>query len=268
MQLNHTVVNFNVAGDEGGGIYDDEHVDLVSSTVSHNAAGYQGGGVAVEYLFTSKNSTISGNTAGGTFACTINGSSTTCQSTTKVTSGTCASLYPSATKCSYNDGFGGGLFSDYEYPQFIATTVSNNLAVSLVGDSTDCTNTDDYHGGQGGGVWTAWAMTAIQGSKFSGNTAACGGGIYNSGDGDPAYTIALANSTISGNKALRDGGGLWTFESGSATLYGMKIMFNHANRHTGGVWNDQLGSVLLGAGNTITKNTSAGACKNLAYPCK
>ena len=57
-------------------------------------------------------------------------------------------------------------------------------------------------------------------------------------------------------------------ESGSATLYGMKITLNHANRHTGGVWNDQLGSVLLGAGNTIKLNTSAGACKNIALPCK
>jgi hypothetical protein len=268
MQVNHTVVSFNVAGEEGGGFYDDNHLDLVNSTVSHNAAGFEGGGGAVEYLFTSKNSTISGNTAGGTFECTIGGSSTTCKSTTNVTSGTCTSLYPTATKCSYNDGQGGGLFSDYEYPQFVGTTVTKNLAVSHTDSSSDCNSTDSGHGGQGGGVWTAWAMTAIQGSKFTANTAACGGGIFNGPGGDPAYTVNLANSTISGNKALRDGGGLWTVGPGSAILYGMHITLNHANRHSGGVWDDQFGSVLLGVGNTITKNTSAGSCKNIALPCK
>jgi CSLREA domain-containing protein len=267
LQLNHTVVNGNVAGDEGGGIYDDNHADLVNSTVSHNAAGYEGGGIAVEYLFTSKNSTVSSNTAGGTFECTIGGT-TTCKSTVKTTTGTCTSLYPTATKCSYHDGQGGGIFSDYEYPQFIATTVTNNLVVSHTDDSTDCSSTSNGHGGQGGGVWTAWAMTAIQGSKFNANTAACGGGIFNGPSGDPAYTVNLANSTISGNKALRDGGGLWTTGPGSAILYGMKITGNHANRHTGGVWDDQLGSVLLGVGDTITTNTSAGSCKNIALPCK
>jgi CSLREA domain-containing protein len=265
MQVNHSVVNYNVAGEEGGGIYDNNDVDLVNSTVSHNSAGSSGGGVTVDYLFTSKNSTISDNVAGGTFECTIGGG-TTCKSTTKVTSGTCASLYPTATECSSSDGYGGGVFNDNEYPQFIGTTVTKNLAVSITGDSTDCASTSDDHGGRGGGVWTSWAMTAIQGSKFTANTAACGGGIFNAPNG--IYTVDLLNSTISGNTALRDGGGLWTSGSGSATLYGMRITLNHANRHNGGVFDDQLGSVLLGAGNTITKNTSTGSCKNIAFPCK
>ena len=267
LELNHTVVSGNVAGDEGGGIYDDNSVDLVNSTVSHNSAGYEGGGIGVDYLFTAKNSTISNNTVGGTFECTI-GSKTTCKGTTKTTSGTCTSLYPTATKCSSWDGYGGGVFSDYEFPQFIATTVTKNLAVSIAGDSTDCVSTSDYHGGQGGGVWTGWAMTAIEGSKFTDNTAACGGGIYNVTWNGYAYSVALADSTISGNTALRDGGGLWTWGPGSATLYGMTITKNHAGRQSGGVWDDQLGSVLLGTGDKLTKNTSKGSCKNLTLPCK
>jgi|SRR5579862_350553 len=268
MQLNHTVVSGNIAGDAGGGIYDDDDsVDLVNSTVSHNAAGYEGGGIDIEYLFTAQNSTISGNTVGGTFECTIGGT-TTCKGTTKTTSGTCASLYPSATKCSSWDGYGGGVFSDYEFSQFIATTVTKNLAVSIAGDSTDCVSTSDYHGGQGGGVWTGWAMTAIEGSKFTDNTAACGGGIYNVTWNGYAYTAALANSTISGNTALRDGGGLWTWGPGTVTLYGMTIIKNRANRQSGGVWDDQLGSVLLGIGNKILGNSSPGACRNITLPCK
>lgn len=266
MQLNHTVVSRNVAGNEGGGIYDDENLDLVNSTVSHNAAGYEGGGIGVEYSFTSKNSTISNNTAGGTFECTTV-TKTTCKGTTNTTSGTCATLYPTADKCSSYDGYGGGVFADYEYPQFIATTVTKNLAVSITGDDSNCVSTDNYHGGQGGGVWTGWVMTAIQGSKFTDNTAACGGGIYNVTWNGYTYTAGLANSTISGNTALRDGGGLWTWGPGSVVLYGMTITKNHANRQSGGVWNDQLGSVLLGVGNKVSKNTSKGACKNLTWPC-
>lgn len=267
MQINHSSVNFNIAGDQGGGIYDDNQVDLVDSQVLHNSAGVGGGGVTVEYLFTSRSSVIAGNTAGGTFACTINGSTTTCQNKIDATVGTCASLYPTATSCEHYDGYGGGVQSDYEYPMFISTTVFGNVAVSHTGDGTDCSSYDDYMGGQGGGVWTAWAMTATQGSAFFDNVAACGGGIYNAPD-KQHYTVNLANSLIAGNLALRDGGGMWTSGSGSATLTGMTIAKNMATHQTGGIWDDQVGAVLLGSGNTFSKNTSKGACKNLTLPCK
>lgn len=267
LQLTHSAVSGNVAGDRGGGIASFNHVDLANSVVTHNAAGYEGGGVYADYLFTSSSSTISSNTAGGAFACTVNGGATTCQSQTKVTSGTCATLYPSATKCTSYDGYGGGVFIDYEYSQFIATTVSKNLAVSLTGDSTDCSSSLDYYGGQGGGVFTGWVMTATQGSKFTDNTAACGGGIFNAVYNGETYTANLADSTVSGNRAVRDGGGIWTFTADSVNLHGMTVTKNHAGRQTGGVWDGQLGSVLIGGGTKLTKNTSPGSCKNITWPC-
>ena len=113
-QLRHSMVNGNVAGQYGGGIYTDESGDLVDSAISHNIAGSEGGGLYIDYLLTLKNTTIASNTAGGTFECTI-GTKTTCKRTTKVTTGTCATLYPSA-QCVNYDGYGGGLYSDYEYP--------------------------------------------------------------------------------------------------------------------------------------------------------
>ncbi|HEY2353695.1 MAG TPA: hypothetical protein VGH79_02185 [Gaiellaceae bacterium] len=263
LQLLNTTVSGNLAGEWGGGIYDDNHLDLVNSTVSHNVAAIGGGGITEEYLLTSKSSTISGNTAGGAFACTVNGNSTTCKRTTKTTTGTCATLYPSATQCSDYDGGGGGLYADYEYPQLVGTTVTKNTAVTLSGDAANCS------GGQGGGVWNAWAWTATGGSKFTNNVADCGGGIYNYWDSaSDTYTLVLNNSLISGNTALTDGGGLWTAGTGTATLYGTTVTGNHAGHKTGGVWDDGLGSVLLGPGNKLSKNTSPGSCKNITFPCK
>jgi CSLREA domain-containing protein len=262
MQLNHTTVSGNVAGDEGGGIYDDENVDFLSSTVSHNMAGVYGGGMYLDYLASVTNTTFSSNTAGGTFECTI-GSKTTCNHTVKTITGTCLSLYPSATACTQQDGYGGGIYSDSEYPEFVSSTVTKNLAVSIAGDAKNC------GGGLGGGIYTWWTLTMLSGTKVTDNTADCGGGFYNNYDTpNQNGTFALSNSTISGNGALEDGGGIWTGGSGSGTLYGMTITKNHAGRQTGGVWDNQLGSVLLGSGNTITKNTSKGACKNLMFPCK
>jgi hypothetical protein len=261
-QLFHSVVSGNVAGQYGGGVYADDHADFVNSKVSNNVAGYQGGGVYIDYLMTSKGSTFSRNVAGGTFECTIAGNTTTCKHTAKTTSGACQ-IYPGNTACISYDGQGGGIYSYEEYPQVIATTISNNVAASISGDATNC------GGGQGGGVYSYWTFTMAGGSKVTGNSADCGGGVYNY-DGGPTdiFTFDFVNSSMTKNSAIEDGGAIWTAGSGSGTLYGMTISANHAGRQTGGVWDDQLGSVLLGVGNTLANNTSTGACKNITFPCK
>src|SRR5262249_26564183 len=138
MQLNHTTVNGNVAGYEGGGIDIEENADFVDSTVSHNVAGTQGGGLYLDWMAEFKNTTFSSNTAGGTAECTINGATTSCKHTIKTTTGTCATLYPTATSCYDEDGFGGGIFSDYEYPELVSSTVTMNLAASIKGDASNC----------------------------------------------------------------------------------------------------------------------------------
>ncbi len=262
MQLNHTTVSGNVAGYDGGGIdVADDNVDLVDSTVSHNAAGVEGGGMYLDWLTSLKSTTFSSNTAGGTFECTTVANKTTCKQAVKSTAGTCATLYPTATKCTESDGYGGGIYSSREYPQLISSTVTKNLAASIAGDATDC------GGGLGGGVFTNWTFTALAGSKFTSNTADCGGGIYNDQNNTGPSTFALSASTISGNTALEDGGGIWTSGEGTGTLSGMTITKNKAGRHTGGVWDDQVGSVLFEPGNKIAKNKGTGSCKNVTWPC-
>lgn len=262
MQLDHTTVNGNVAAYQGGGVYDSASVDFVSSTVSGNAA-IQGGGVYVSNLASFHHTTVSSNTAGGTFACTI-GLKASCAHTISATTGGCATLYPSATACTESRGVGGGVMGDFfSSLEFVSSTVSKNLAASIAGSAPGC------HGGWGGGVFSGWTMTALAGTAITKNVADCGGGIYNAYDSGygSTYPLGLANSTIGGNAALEDGGGIWTGGSASASLYGMKITANHAAGQTGGVWDDELDSLLLGVGNTITTNTGTGACKNVTWPC-
>ena len=154
MQLNDTVVSGNVAGEHGGGIYDDETVDLVDSMVSHNAAGYEGGGI--------DSSTCSHRRARPSPATRPAGRSRARSTAARrpararrrrprARAARSTRLRPSAPRTT---GTAAVSSADYEYPQFVGTTVTKNLAVSLAGDSTDCSSTDDYHGGQGGGVWT------------------------------------------------------------------------------------------------------------------
>jgi hypothetical protein len=260
-QIRNSFVYNNVAGEYGGGMYVNEHADIVNTEIVGNLAGEGGGGIDLEYLLTLKHSQLKNNTAGGTFACTINGLSTTCQQQVKTSTGTCASLYPSATNCTENDGSGGGLYSNYEYPELISSNITGNLAVSISGDATNC------GGGNGGGIWTKWTLTMLKTTRVMNNTADCGGGIYNGSSQSGTYLFQLADSLITGNKALEDGGGLWTHGIGTGMLYGMTITGNTAGRQTGGVWSDGIGSVIFGVGNNVTKNTSKGACKNVLWPC-
>ena len=262
MQLVHTTVSGNVAAYQGGGVYDLANVDFVDSTVSDNAAA-MGGGVYAANLASFDHTTVSSNTAGGTFACTID-STASCAHTIAPSTGDCATLYPAATACSEVVGFGGGVMGGNSASlEFVSSTVTRNLAASLAGSSPGC------NGGLGGGVFSDWTLTALAGTKFTGNVADCGGGIYDlAGNGHGAtYPLGLADSTIAGNIALEDGGGIWTMGAASATLYGMKITANHAGGQTGGVWDDRLNSVLFGVGDKITGNTGTGSCMNVAWPC-
>ncbi|HEY2353694.1 MAG TPA: CSLREA domain-containing protein [Gaiellaceae bacterium] len=266
MQLDHTTVNGNVAAYQGGGVYDTANVDFVDSTVSQNVSGAQGGGVYSDLDVSFDRTTVSSNTAGGTFACTI-GATASCAQTVGKTAGDCATLYPSATSCTSSPGFGGGIMSDFSSnAELLSSTITKNLAASLAGSAPDCS------GGQGGGVFSAWAFTALAGTHFTRNVADCGGGIYDYHDArhghGETYAFALSDSTIAGNTALEDGGGIWTEGTATGTLYGTKVTGNHAGRTTGGVWDDEVGSVLIGVGSSVSANVSPDTCKNITWPCR
>jgi hypothetical protein len=108
------------------------------------------------------------------------------------------------------NGFGGGIWTDAAPAVIRNSTISGN------------TSNDD-----GGGFYVSQVPvpTLIQNSTISGNTATVddGGGIY-IGDGphtDPANRLVIRDSTVAGNSAGSNGGGIqtyYTFSPGAYTL--------------------------------------------------
>jgi hypothetical protein len=254
VQIANTNIIGNVAGHEGGGVYNDESVAITGGTLSDNVAGVYGGALYEDYVDHLTNVVISDNSAGGTFECTTSGIHTTCKSAVGATVGNCAALYLGATKCTSSNGQGGGIFSDYEYPELTNTRVTGNTAVSVTPHST-------CGGGLGGGIYTLWTL-GLTASTVDTNVADCGGGIYNT------YGSAEAShSRIIANHALEQGGGIWTDVLNGLTLNATLVIANKADAQTGGVWDDATGDVTLGSGTIVVGNVSPGSCRNVLWPC-
>ncbi len=91
----------------------------------------------------------------------------------------------------------------------------------------------------------------MTGTGIHGNSAADGGGIENAASGD----IVVSGSTISGNRATADGGGIDSegfFSSLSVTASAISV--NHAGASGGGIYN-QGGADLTGT--PVLRNTAA-----------
>jgi hypothetical protein len=101
-------------------------------------------------------------------------------------------------------------------------------------------------GNSDGGIWNGANMT-IKNSTVSGNSAlAEGGGILSHGI---LSRLTLINSTVSGNSAVLDGGGIWN-DSFGVILFNATITNNTSNANFGptgtggGIFNDDTESVV------------------------
>lgn len=176
-------------------------------------------------------------------------------------------------------GDGGGIYAHSAY----ATLTILDSAIS-----------GNASGGQGGGITNNGGSLTIERSTIDGNTAVIGGGgLYNSGNGDGTVSqstisnnvvgtgvfannrfgggvknvgvessLEIVNSTISGNTAADDGGGLYNNTS-FISLLNVTITNNHALSESGGI--DNYGTVYyensIIAGNTAV--TSNPDCRSL-----
>jgi hypothetical protein len=105
--------------------------------------------------------------------------------------------------------------------------------------------------GPGGGIWNSEALELVD-TVVTGNASDWnGGGIANLYGG----RLTVANSTVSGNSAVRDGGGVFGRET-AVTVADSVISGNTAGRDGGGVANDQ-GTVNL-VNSTVSGNTAGG----------
>ncbi len=102
--------------------------------------------------------------------------------------------------------------------------------------------------GNGGGIHNRGALT-VSNSTLSGNTAASeGGGIFNSFSG----TATVSNSTLYGNGATGRGGGIYN-ANGTLAVSNSTLSGNFADRNGGGIFNSFSGTA------TVSNSTLSGS---------
>jgi hypothetical protein len=248
-------------GGSGGGIHADGAVELVDTTVSSNLtyeslSDAKGGGVTALGSLILRRCTVQNNhawtsdtddfaTGGGVY---FGGTSLLIEDS--------SILYNTATG---DPSSGGGLEIRGSAPAVVRrTSFTGNdsddggaIYSSLPGLEIDgCTVADNAADYIGGGL-VLYASALISNSTITGNTASYGGAIY-------AWvitgTVSIVNSTISGNAALVDGGGVYV-EGGAVELASTTITDNSADDDTnnsgdgGGIY--VAGSATVGMRNTL-----------------
>ncbi|QDV19782.1 Putative peptidyl-prolyl cis-trans isomerase [Gimesia panareensis] len=218
----------------GGGIVSQSGSVILSGTTvdQNNAEGFGGGIYAIDSSITLNNSTVSTNVSsngggGGIYqnggTLTLNGSTITDNTTGAATDG-------------------GGLYV------FDTTTT--------VTDSTFYLNRSS---GSGGGLRQSGGSLTVRGSTFYDNSALFGdGGAISSG----ADTTALINSTLSGNSAEYNGGGIFfsnPVDFVSGIINNSTIANNTANQSGGGLY-ASFDTITLN--NTLIADNSASSSGN------
>ncbi|HSA59372.1 MAG TPA: choice-of-anchor Q domain-containing protein [bacterium] len=194
-----------VASSAGGGIAlpDDGSLILTNSSVSNNKSGDNGGGLwfscgdATSGIIS--NSEIDGNTA--------------------VSNG------------------GGGVYIDCGTLEVINSRITNNVS----------------DGNYGGGLWNEYASVYVLNSDFIGNRSegSQGGGIEND------YTILIDNCLIQDNVATSSsgyGGGVANEDGGIMTIMNSTIDGNRADDDGGGIYNDYYAVNIINS--TISNNVA------------
>lgn len=248
---NEVFSGFHITGEVGGGVYVDKGGKFIMSggTIKDNKAA-SGGGVYVSKTYvatktdTPASFTLSGSATISSNTATNGGGIYRCEGTTMNLNGGTLDLN-SATN-------GGGLYIEGDGTFTVPTAIIRNDA--------------DY----GGGVYAKGNLTlkntTIGNGKVSdakGNLALKqGGGVFVSG------TLTLENCTVTGNRAVTHGGGVYVANKASFTLKDGTITQNqvgsgngNATRYGGGVFNG--GTMTMDGSPTISYNAKYGSSEKL-----
>lgn len=254
MLIDNCLVTNNQALDDnkGGGVYNDDELVILNSTISENRAESGGGGIYNNEHITIDNSTLSknisdvdddGTSGGGTDGGggILNNAWMTV--TNSIVSGNVA-----------RNGEGGGIDA-YEY------FVIDNCLIA------DNTSAHDF----GGGISTDYAgvirnslITRNKARGDDGSTDSGGGGIYTD------YPLQIVNTTISHNEADGHGGGIYAYDD-QLFLNNVTIAYNKADANEGGVSGGDGGGIYnddeLTIENSIIANNVDGSHGNEAPDC-
>ncbi|MBW2380309.1 MAG: hypothetical protein JRG70_12295, partial [Deltaproteobacteria bacterium] len=272
--LFNTTVSLNRAGRHGGGIENrlGGTLVLVETTVEGNSTSEDGGGIWNRGTLTLTNSTVTTNNAvrgGGvrndeTGTLVIAGSDISENVATTWgggihSSGQMEVLDSAVSRNEAGNGAGGIDNWPAEAIMTLTRTIvaENNAAQNgggIVNNGiatlNEATIADNAAVGEAGGVKNngTGQFTMINGT-VSDNAADAGGGIENAG------VLSLIQSTIWGNSAGLDGGGLRNTETGMLLVTGSSVSGNSAGTWGGGIRNTGVTQV---AETTVSNNGSAG----------
>ena len=233
--------NLDVRGNQapfggGGGLFNiTGTMTLQDSQVSQNMAHYDGGGLfnADSGALAMTGGALQANFANSSGAGLFNQSLTAPVSFVNIQNNTTA-------------GFGGGI-NNYLGRLTVGNSVLignsandtlggggivNQLGLVTVNNTTISENHADN--GSGGGIEISHGTTLVTNSTISRNSGGSGAGINNFGESALGFgaTLWLTNTTVSGNRASADGGGLWN--NWSASLNNVTLAGNVADSlHTG-----------------------------------
>jgi RTX calcium-binding nonapeptide repeat (4 copies) len=255
--LTNVTVSDSISGGEGGGVFADEALTLVNTTISGNqSTGDDGGGVFTDDELTVTGSTISGNTAAGSGGGTVSGKYLLIEDS-EIT-GNHAGINGGGARIKYSP------FSD---PRriIVDSTISANTAA-----------------GSGAGlhlpeVGVSERVRIVQSTvtQNTGGAGSDGGGIAVPAVGG---SFALVNSTVSGNSA-EEGGGLSLGKHAPLTYGGIgEVELNNSTIARNTATSTRGGGIYLGRYNTgsgyesgtvlvnstiVADNTAGGAAQDL-----
>jgi hypothetical protein len=256
----------------GGGLYaSGGSLDISDSRIANNAATGGRGGDGLHTTF-GDHGGVGGDAQGGGLY--VNGGSLT------VASSTIASNQATGGAAGRNGdyagpSYGGGLYtsSSAGTPTVTGSTLFGNSASSpsfsgisgggiynagtlMVSDTTLSENAASGFGpSYGGGILNAGTLM-VSGSTLSDNAASSTYSFYESAEGGGILTgynntLTVSDSTLSGNSASYDGGGIWT--AGTLTVSDSTLSGNSAD-HAGGISADALPGRVTLTNVTVTAN--------------
>ncbi len=233
---------------QGGGVYNQGYLQLTTSTLDSNHSDQGGGGMVNAGTAYLDRSTLRGNAAdqgGGIYNSAV--------MLDRILGLADSTLSGNSAR------FGGGIYQYTGTATLNSSTLSGNWAsigggglYSADGRVTIGVSSLDHNTAQDGGGIFNDATLALIASTLSGNSANEGGGIENITNG----TATLNNSTLSGNTVTQDGGGVSNF--GRMTFYNVTLAYNGAL--SGGALFMDLGHTTILTNTILAYSPAGGNC--------
>jgi hypothetical protein len=221
--LTRVTLRANTALEAGGGLWADGSILVVRDSQVYSNTAQEGGGIALPseiYFGRIERTEIFSNTA-------VRGGG--------VASGTQSPvpLVESRLYGNYASSAGGAIYQ-HTFPSLvISNTVVAANASGLYGGGVMITNT------------SATRSMVIVASTFSGNASQYGGAIYQHAPIGVYSQLELVNSTLSGNTAAHDGGGLYAGGFARSIVFNTTLAGNYVERPVGQSYTARGGGVYL-----------------------